>query len=157
MLDLHAHVLPALDDGARDLAEALAMLRAAVADGTTVLCATPHALGPMYDVDRARAEAAVEALRTAAAAAGIAIDLRLGGEVWYRTDLDALARAGRLPTFSPPSAPAGRRYVLIEFPPTHVPPEASEVLFNLRLEGVTPVIAHPERNPSFWQDRKSVV
>ncbi|MFO0934030.1 MAG: CpsB/CapC family capsule biosynthesis tyrosine phosphatase [Planctomycetota bacterium] len=150
MLDLHAHVLPALDDGARDLEESLAMLRAAVADGTTVLCATPHALGPMYDVDRARAEAAVEALRTAAAAAGIAIDLRLGGEVWYRTDLDALARAGRLPTFSPPSAPAGRRYVLIEFPPTHVPPEASEVLFNLRLEGVTPVIAHPERNPSFW-------
>ena len=38
----------------------------------------------------------------------------------------------------------------MEFPPTHVPPEAAEVLFELRLEGVTPVIAHPERNPAFW-------
>jgi len=150
VLDLHAHVLPAVDDGAIDLPEALAMLRAAVADGTRVLCATPHALGPTYDVARERAEIAVAALRVAAAEAGIDLDLRLGGEVWYRTDLDALARAGRLPTFSPPGSPPGRRYVLVEFPPTHVPPEASEVLFRLRLEGVTPVIAHPERNPSFW-------
>lgn len=146
MLDLHAHVLPAVDDGARDLAEALTMLRAAVADGTRVLCATPHALGPTYDVARAAAEASVEALRGAAADAGIVLELRLAGEVWYRSDLDVLAREGRLPTFSP----TGRRYVLIEFPPTHVPPEAAEVLFRLRLEGVTPVIAHPERNPSFW-------
>ena len=42
------------------------------------------------------------------------------------------------------------RHVLVEFPPTHVPPEAGEVLFALRLEGLVPVVAHPERNPSFW-------
>jgi len=146
VIDLHAHVLPGVDDGARDLEEALAMLRLAQEDGTTVLCATPHAHGPTYAVDRAVAVAAHERLATAARAAGLTIELRLAGETWFRPDLARLAREGLLPTF----AAGGHRYALVEFPPTHVPPEAAEVLFELRLEGVTPVIAHPERNPSFW-------
>ena len=146
MIDLHAHVLPALDDGARSLTESLAMLRLAAADGTRVLCATPHAHGPDYDVARLAAIAGHAALCAAASAAGIALDLRLASEVWYRADLDLLAREGRLACLGE----GRRRYVLVEFPPTHVPPEAAEVLFRLRLEGVTPVIAHPERNPTFW-------
>jgi protein-tyrosine phosphatase len=146
MIDLHAHVLPGVDDGARDLAEALDMLRLAAADGTRVVCATPHAHGPSLDVPRATALAAHAALVEAAAEAGIAVEVRLAAETWYRPDLADLARAGRLETF----CAGGVRYALVEFPPTHVPPEAEEALFRLRLEGVTPVIAHPERNPSFW-------
>lgn len=146
MIDLHAHVLPALDDGARTPAEALQMLEAAVRDGTRVVCATPHALGPDLDVARERAVAAHARLVREAAASGLELELRLASEVYYRTDLDALARERRLVCLGE----GARRYVLIEFPPTHVPPEAEEVLFRLRLEGVTPVIAHPERNPSFW-------
>src|SRR5438132_8631390 len=125
MIDLHAHVLPGVDDGARDIAESLDMLRLAAADGTRVLCATPHALGPSHDVPRADAEAAFAALSDAARAAGIAIELRLAAESWYRPDLPALAREGRLATFSA----GGKRYALIEFPPTHVPPEALETCF----------------------------
>lgn len=150
MLDLHAHVLPAVDDGAVDLAEALEMLRRAEADGAATLCATPHALGPQYDVAPAAAAAAHARLAAAAHEAGLRLTLRLAGEVWFRGDLAALARAGRLPTYSPPDAPRGRRYVLVEFPPTHVPTDAAQVLYELRLEGYVPVVAHPERNPSFW-------
>lgn len=146
MIDLHAHVLAALDDGARTLEESLAMLRLAAADGTRVLCATPHAHGPDYDVARDAAVAAHAALAAAARAAGLDLELRLASEVWYRADLDVLAREGRLALLGD----GRRRYALVEFPPSHVPPEAEEVLFRLRLEGVTPVIAHPERNPSFW-------
>jgi protein-tyrosine phosphatase len=146
MIDLHAHVLPGVDDGARDLAEALDMLRLAQAAGTKVVCATPHAHGPSLDVPRERAEAAHRALEAAAREAGIAVEVRLAAETWFRPDLPDLAREGRLATFS--SGP--RRYALVEFPPTHVPPEAEETLFSLLLEGVHPVIAHPERNPSFW-------
>ena len=146
MIDLHAHVLPAVDDGARDLDEALDMLRLAAADGVRTLCATPHAHGPELDVPRARAEEALARLRAAAAAAGIAIEVRLAAESWYRPDLPALAREGRIATYSE----TGVRRALVEFPPTHVPPEAFETFFALRLEGVHPVVAHPERNPSFW-------
>jgi protein-tyrosine phosphatase len=153
VIDLHAHVLPGLDDGARTLDEALAMLRAAAADGTRVVCATPHAFHPDHDVDATSAVAALEALRLAVAAAGIAVELRVASEVRFRPDLDALARAGRLASLG-----AGRRrYVLVEFPPTHVPAEAEEALFRLRLEGVTPVVAHPERNPSFWADPDAAI
>ena len=152
MIDLHAHVLPAVDDGARDLDEALAMLRVAAADGTRILCATPHAHGPDYDVPVPKAAEAFATLSRAAAAAGIPIELRLASEVWYRPDLDAVARAGSLV----PLAATGRRYVLIEFPPTHLPAEAEETYFRLRLEGFVPVIAHPERNPAFWADPKKV-
>src|SRR5262245_6307403 len=42
MLDLHCHILPGVDDGAADLAEALAMARFYVRDGTTHVTATPH-------------------------------------------------------------------------------------------------------------------
>lgn len=153
MIDLHSHVLPGVDDGARDLDEALDMLRLAAADGTRVLCATPHVLGPDLDVAPDRARAAFDALDAARRAAGIDVELALAGEVWFRTDLPALARAGRLPTFSA----AGVRHVLVEFPPTHVPPEAAEVLFQVRLEGYVPVIAHPERNPTFWADPAAAI
>ncbi len=153
MIDLHAHVLPGLDDGARDLEESLDMLRLAAADGTRVLCATPHVHGPTYDVGRDAALAAWGALAAAAREAGIAVDLRLAAEVWFRVDLPRLAREGRLPTY----ATGGRRFALVEFPPTHVPPEAADTLFRLRLEGVTPVVAHPERNPSFWAHPQAAV
>jgi protein-tyrosine phosphatase len=146
MIDLHAHVLPGVDDGARDLDESLEMLRLAAADGTRVICATPHAHGPDYDVLRDVAVAAHARLVEAATAAGIPVEVRLAAETWYREDLGLLAREGRLATFSA----GGVRCALVEFPPTHVPAEAEDVLFDLRLEGVTPVIAHPERNPSFW-------
>ena len=148
MIDLHIHVLPGLDDGARDDAESLAMLRLAVADGATVVCATPHAHGPDLDTPPKKASAALSRMRETLRREGIDLDLRLASEVWYRPDLDRLAREGRLV----PYAAGPRPFVLVEFPPTHVPIDAEETLFRLRLEGVTPVIAHPERNPTFQSD-----
>jgi protein-tyrosine phosphatase len=47
--------------------------------------------------------------------------------------------------------------VLVEFPPTHVPADAEDAFFRLRLEGITPVVAHPERNPTFWGDPDRLV
>jgi protein-tyrosine phosphatase len=147
VIDLHAHVLPGVDDGARDEAEALEMLRLAAADGTTTICATPHSHGPELDVPRATAVATWERLREKAREAGIPIELRLASEVWYRSDLAEMARDGRLAGFSA----SGRKYVLVEFPPTHVPTDAKDVFFRLRLEGITPVLAHPERNAGLWE------
>ena len=122
------------------------MLRLAAAAGTRVLCATPHSHGPDLDVPRERAVAAHAALVAAAREANIDVEVRLGAENWYRPDLPALAREGRLATY----VAGGKRWALVEFPPTHVPAEAAETFFALRLEGIHPVVAHPERNPSFW-------
>lgn len=148
MIDLHSHVLPGVDDGPAEMAEALEMLRIAAKDGVRVICATPHAHGPDLDAPPDAADRAHSALVAAAQAAGIALEIRLAAENWYRKDLPRFAAEGRLRTLST----SGTRYALVEFPRTHVPPDAEEVLFALRLEGISPVIAHPERNPSCWSD-----
>ncbi len=146
MIDLHSHVLAGVDDGPTDIEESVEMLRIAAKDGTRVIVATPHAWGPDHDTAREAAKTAHAALVLAAKEADIEIEIRLAAETWFRPDLPRLAREGRLATL----CEGGARYALIEFPMSHVPLDAEDVLFQVRLEGLTPVIAHPERNPSFW-------
>jgi len=118
------------------------MLSLAAADGTRVLCATPHAFGPDYDVARASAAAAHEALAAAARAAGIPLELRLRVRGLVPRDLDVLAREGRLACSGRKAALRARRV-----PADPRAPGGRGGPLRLRLEGVTPVIAHPERNP----------
>ena len=51
MRDMHCHILPGVDDGARDLDESLAMLEAAKAAGVTSIVCTPHCREPYFDSD----------------------------------------------------------------------------------------------------------
>lgn len=140
MIDLHSHVLPGLDDGAATLVESLAIARAAVADGVTVLAATPH----VRDDYPTRAETMLELLaevHVAIALEGIPLRLVGGGEVALelvsRLSFDELRRFGL----------AGNPgYLLVESPASGWVPEVGRLLAELRRNGITPVLAHPERN-----------
>src|ERR1044072_479266 len=80
-VDVHSHVVPAVEDGVGSIEEGLDLCRGAVARGTTLLVATPHA-GPMYPMTREREERGREAhavMRPRAAELGL--DLRLGFEL----------------------------------------------------------------------------
>jgi protein-tyrosine phosphatase len=138
MIDLHSHVLPGLDDGAADLAEALEICRAAAADGIEVLAGTPHVRKGDFPTTPEAMERAVEEVRDAAA--GI-IEIVPGGEL----DIGELGRPeDELLRFALGGNP---RYLLVETPyfawPLHLP----ELLFRLISSGIVPVLAHPERNP----------
>ncbi|MGH3002782.1 MAG: CpsB/CapC family capsule biosynthesis tyrosine phosphatase, partial [Gaiellaceae bacterium] len=136
MIDLHSHVLPGLDDGAADLEEALSICRAAAADGIEVLAGTPHVRSD-HGTTADSMEAALAELRDAA---GDLIRLVPGGEV----DLAELSRpAEELARFALGGNP---RYLLVETPYVGWPLDLAERLFRLRASGVTPVLAHPERN-----------
>ena len=137
MIDLHSHVLPGLDDGARDLNEAVEICRAAAADGTQVLAATPH-VREDYPTTPAEME---EALARVREAVGNEIRLVPGGEV----ALDELARpAEELRRFA---LGGNTRYLLVETPYVGWPLDFGDRLFQLRAAvGLTPVLAHPERN-----------
>ncbi len=146
MIDLHSHVLPGLDDGARDLEESVAIAQAAAADGTTVLAATPH-VREDYPTAVAEMERGVAELRARLNAAGVQLHLVTGGELAIdrltRLSPDELCRFGL----------AGNpRYVLVEFPYHSWPLELAQRVFELRSSGVTPVLAHPERNPVVQAD-----
>ena len=140
MIDLHTHILPGLDDGARTLDEALDMARAFVADGVTAIAATPHVRDD-YPTSADVMLRAVEALRRALEDAGVPLAVLPGAElaVDWIARLDE-AELGRL------SLAGSGRYILVETPYYGWPVELVERLLRLRVAGFTPVLAHPERN-----------
>jgi protein-tyrosine phosphatase len=139
MLDLHCHLLPAIDDGAKDLNTALEMARMAVADGIRTVACTPHIYPGMYENDAGGIRAAIARMRSALEAEGIDLELVEGADVHLDTDLVGAIRENRVPTL------AGSRYLLLE-PPHHVaPPGLEQQVFSLMAAGIVPVITHPER------------
>ena len=143
-VDVHAHVVPAGDDGADSIEEGLALCRVALESGTEILFATPHAHAPWDHYPRTDARDALYAASLAEMRAEVArwgLDLRRGWEVF--------------PSVIAASDPAelvleGTRAVLIEFPgfwlelddPVAAVTEAAALV---EAVGLVPVLAHPER------------
>jgi protein-tyrosine phosphatase len=145
MIDLHCHILPGIDDGARDLEEAIAMCRLAAAEGCEAMVATPHQRrGAWWNCDRDRLAALREELQTAV---GAEPRLLAGGEI--HVDPDLLAEVERLPDGGILPL-AGSRYLLIEFGSHHRAGEAIHLVHELAVAGWRPIVAHPEFIP--WLD-----
>lgn len=140
MIDLHCHLLPGIDDGAKDLDIALRMARMAADDGIQVLACTPHIYPGMFENDTAGILRAIEQLQGQIDEAGIALKLTIGADAHVTPELLSRLRAGTVPTLG-----NGTRYFLLE-PPHHVaPPRFDEFVFNLLAARYVPVITHPER------------
>jgi protein-tyrosine phosphatase len=137
VIDLHSHLLPAVDDGARTREIALAVLARFASDGVTRLVCTPHLrASESMSAPRARMEALAQELADAATAAP---QLEVGWEIMLdTTGMDLTRPALRL---------GESRAVLVEFPRTGVPPRAGVELGRIARSGVVPVLAHPER---YW-------
>jgi protein-tyrosine phosphatase len=129
-----------VDDGARTLAESVEIASAAVAEGVEVLAATPHVRGD-YPTSADEMERLVASTQAALREAGIELELRTGGEI----ALDFLPRLGpdELRRFGLAGNP---RYLLLEFPYAGWPLALEPLVGSLRDQGITAVIAHPERN-----------
>ena len=139
MIDLHSHILPGIDDGAKSLDVSLEMARLAVADGIHTMACTPHIYPGLYLNDAQGITHARDALQLELDAQGINLRLVTGADVHLVPDLLAGLRGGQVPTLN------GSRYVLLE-PSHHVaPPRFEESVFHLVAAGYTPVITHPER------------
>lgn len=143
MIDLHAHLLPGLDDGAADLDSALEMARFAVACGTTHMVCTPHLHLGRYDNNAASIARALTSFAAALSGAGIALRVSAAAEVRFDSDLMPLALAGQLPCVGHWQ---GRQLLLLEFPHSHLPAGAIELVRWLMGHGIVPLLAHPERN-----------
>lgn len=139
MIDTHAHLLPCIDDGAASLEESLAMARAAARAGTTDVICTPHLRDP-DDAVVAEALPALRGLEAELALQHIPLRLHLGYEVTFPF---LIAMQGQdLYRFTL----AGTDCLLVEVPHVGWPAFARDAVFELRLQGLVPVLAHPERN-----------
>ena len=138
--DIHCHVLPGIDDGAKGEREAIAMAEAAWQDGAATVIATPHQLGGNAHVTPATIRAAVESLNAALARAGIGLQVLPGADVRIEPELPGLLRRGEVVTL----ADRGR-HVLLELPHDVYFP-LDDLLASLAKQGLTGVLSHPERN-----------
>ena len=141
--DVHNHLVPDVDDGARNLEDTLDAVERMTQSGIRKIITTPHLEGSLT-LDPERLEERLQEVTGAfdRAASAVAesfpeVDLRRGHEVMLDIpDVDFSDPRMRL---------AGTRFVLVEWPRLHVPPGTSKVLYRIREEGYVPIVAHPER------------
>jgi len=142
MIDIHSHFLPGLDDGAKTLEDSLSMIEMAASDGTTHLVGTPHCNSQYtFSLDRNRA-----LLADLQARVGDRIRLFSGCDfhLSYENIQQILADK------SPFTINQGS-YLLAEFSDYGIAPSTPEILHNLRLHGLFPIVTHPERNPLLYE------
>jgi protein-tyrosine phosphatase len=140
VIDLHSHILAGLDDGARTLEESYEIARVAVAEGVTVVAATPH-VREDFPTSAEVMEEAVAELNSDLVANEIDLEVIPGGEV----DLEWLSTMSEDDRRRFSIAQNGR-YLLVELPLVGWPLSLEGQIFELRSAGVTPLLAHPERN-----------
>lgn len=153
MVDIHCHLLPGIDDGARTLAEALEMARAAVENGIKYAVMTPHIHPGRYDNTRTSIEAALIDFQDALfrekipLECGAAAEVRLSPEILPLMEQDELPFLGEID---------GYKILLLEFPHSHIPLGADNLAKKLLDNKIRPIIAHPERNKDVINDLSKI-
>lgn len=138
MIDIHCHILPAIDDGPGDIETSIRMLRLAENDGITHIVATPHfryGEPPTRDDISER----LSLLHEKMADEGIRINLSGGADIRLSYELIEGFEKKTIPSIN------GSRYFLLELPDL-IPPNLDNLIFAAEFEGYIPIITHPERN-----------
>ncbi|MFD6210472.1 tyrosine-protein phosphatase [Peribacillus sp. NPDC060253] len=148
MIDIHCHILPGVDDGSADMKESLNMARKAVEAGITHVFATPHHLNEKYvNVKSDIIDRAVR-LNESFQLENIPLTIHLGQEVRIHRDIFSSLEKEEILTLDDNGT-----YLLLELPSGRVPTYTREVIYELLLKGITPIIVHPERNKELIENR----
>ena len=151
MTDIHCHILPGIDDGARSLEESLEMVRLAVNSGVTDLVATPHFPGDSSSASLfPRILGRLQRLQQAVRQEDLPIRLYPGAEILCTPETPELARRKLLPTLG------NTRYVLTEFCFDEPFEIMDQILTGVAACGYIPVIAHPERYEAVCFDPRGI-
>ena len=148
MIDFHNHILPKVDDGAKSLDMSLSMLQHAAKQGITDVVNTVHYQHPKVeteDISYKRIQSEVQNLQLELDRNEIPIKLHLGAEVFYLPNLSSIKN-------DPLSTFIHGKYMLVEFQVHQLPKTQKQVFFDLKMQGVTPIIAHPERYKPVQKD-----
>lgn len=143
MIDLHCHLLPAIDDGPRELHESLQLARMAVENGIQGAVLTPHIHPGRYDNQRNSIIKAVESFRSILIREEIPLRVAAGAEVRISAEILPLIQQGEIPFVGKYQ---GNEVLLLEMPHSHILPGSEKMVDWLRSRGIVAMIAHPERN-----------
>ncbi len=140
MIDLHAHILPGVDDGAKTIEQSLFMVKQGEKAGVTTICATPHILRQVTTQLEEKINRSLDLLRTKVVQSGSKVNIALGSEIYVREDMCSLKK------FDFFTLNNTGKYLLMELPWGQFPPHVDQIVYDLQLEGQIPIIAHPERS-----------
>jgi protein-tyrosine phosphatase len=143
MIDIHCHILPGIDDGAKDMTEALALINLAAEDGIKRIVVTPHLHTGRFDNYLSVIESSFLVLQQAVDEAKIQIELAYAAEVRLDSEILSLLSRQQLPLYGRYN---NQQFMLLEFPHSHIPAGSEILVRHLLKKNITPVIAHPERN-----------
>lgn len=146
MIDIHCHILSGIDDGAIDLNDSLALARAAVQEGITTIIATPHHKNGRYENNKQSILQKVNELNAVLQKEQIPLTILPGQEPRIYGEILQDYEIGEILTLND-----GNQYLFIEFPSGHVPRYTEKLLFDIQLQGITPIIVHPERNQELME------
>ncbi|MDD3818405.1 MAG: hypothetical protein PHG41_00980 [Actinomycetota bacterium] len=141
--DIHTHILPGVDDGCKNLSESLELIKSELENDVKKIVLTPHfnCDGDNF-LNRETFLAKIKELKSCVKKNNIEIDIFPGMEIKASFKiLDFLNNKDYLLTLS-----GKKKYILIELPFTHLPYDLIELLFKIKLYGLIPILAHPERN-----------
>ena len=137
--DMHSHLVPAVDDGARDLATAVKLVKGMLALGYKKLITTPHILSDMYPNTAGSIGGGLQLLQDALDKESIPVRIRAAAEYFLDDHVAELLRNKE------PLLTLDGTMVLSEFSMAYQPHGVRDILFEMQMQGYQPVIAHPER------------
>ena len=150
-VDLHSHLIPGIDDGAKDLDDSVTIIKELINQGFSKIITTPHIMSDLYKNTPETIYSGLEILKRRLANDNIEIDISAAAE--YYVDYDFEQRIGneKFLTF-------GEKYILIEFSFLESPRNMYDIIFKLQLEGYVVVLAHPARYQYFdLKDYESLI
>lgn len=140
MIDIHSHILPKVDDGAKSLSESLQMLRKASEGGVKVIVATPHFIPGLYEVETFHRDELVSQLQELVDSNKIPIQVKAARECYLCQEILEYPEGIRALTYDNQS-----KYMLVESSLAEISKYAIQTIFEIQVRGIIPIIAHPER------------
>lgn len=147
MIDIHSHILYGIDDGATTIEDSLNILKEAEKLGFSDIILTPHFIkGSKFICNNKDKRLILKQIKDEYEKRNGKINLYLGNEIYYENNMLDLIMEASATTLN------NSRYMLFELPMHSEVNNLREVIFNLKVKGVIPVMAHPERYEVFQKD-----
>lgn len=138
-IDMHCHILPGIDDGAKDLEETKKMLEEAYKDGIRYIIATPHYHPRRGHAPLEKIREQLTLVRQEAKKLDEKFMIFIGNEIYFGQDIPELLQKKRILTMN------NRDYILVEFSPSVEPGDLKQGLLQLQMRGFKVILAHVER------------
>lgn len=150
MIDIHCHILPNVDDGSENIEESIKMAKIAESEGITTIVSTSH-----YHIDfkykmGKQLKGELDKLNEILRNQSINVEVILGNEIYYTNDF--IDKFDELDFFTINES----KYILIEFSPTNFPKNINDIIYEVKIRGIIPIIAHVERYINVQEDINTI-